>query len=70
MTTYCVNKNAQPTGEHEVHETTCEKPNMPEPKNRVDLGWHVDCHSAVKEAKKKYSNVDGCYYCCNPCHTR
>ena len=70
MPTYCVNKNSQPTGEHEVHDTTCERPNMPEPQNRKDLGWHSDCHGAVKAAKQHYDNVDGCYYCCNPCHTK
>lgn len=69
MPTYCVNKNA-PTGEHEVHDTTCEKPNMPAPQNRVDLGRHANCHSAVSEAKRHYRSVDGCYYCCRPCHTR
>ena len=70
MGTYCVNKNAQSTGEHEVHEVKCTSPTLPHPTNRVDLGWHADCHSAVRKAREHYSNVDGCRNCCFPCHTR
>ncbi len=65
---YYVNKNAQPTGEHEVHEETCSY--LPSPNNRKDLGEFSSCHGAVQRAKELYSNVDGCYYCCKPCHTR
>lgn len=68
MPIYLVNKRAQPTGEHEVHETTCSY--LPSISDRQDLGWHSDCHSAVRSAKNHYSNVDGCYWCCRPCHTR
>ncbi len=68
MPSYHVNKNAQPTGEHEVHETGCA--HQPDAANRDALGWHSDCHGAVREARKRYNKVDGCYYCCKPCHTR
>ncbi len=69
MANYCVNKNAQSTGEHEVHNTdTCSY--CPDPSNRLDLGYHSDCKSAVKKAKTYYSKSDGCFYCCKPCHTR
>ncbi len=69
MPNYCVNKNAQPTGEHEVHNVdTCNY--LPETYNRLSLGWHSDCKGAIAEAKKYYSNVDGCAHCCPDCHTR
>ena len=32
------------------------------------LGWHSDCHSAVRAAKEKYSQSNGCFYCAKPCH--
>ncbi len=70
MANYCVNKNAQSTGEHEVHNTDASCSYCPDPNNRVNLGNHSDCHSAVTAAKAHYPNVDGCYYCCKPCHTR
>jgi len=68
MARYYVNKNAQSTGEHEVHTTGCSY--MPNPENRTYLGDFTNCKDAVKAAKKVYDNVDGCYYCCKPCHTR
>ena len=68
MKRYLVNKQAQPTGEHEVHHEHCD--HLPELNNRLDLGYFNNCQAAVEEARKHYSNVDGCYYCCNDCHTR
>ncbi len=69
MPYYYVNKNAQSTGEHEVHTTSCNHGPLYE-SNKQSLGSHSDCKSAVQAAKQYYSNVDGCYYCCNECHTR
>jgi len=67
MSNYCVNKNAQANGDHEVHTSTCAwKPN---PENQIDLGWHSNCQSAVREAKKHYSQSNGCKYCSPACHT-
>jgi len=68
MANYYVNKNAQSTGEHEVHTSTC--PYLPDDKNRLYLGSFYNCKDAVTEAKKYYSNVDGCFYCSKECHTR
>ena len=65
---YYVNKNAQPTGEHEVHSSNC--PYLPTIANRLYLGMFDNCAEAIREARKYYSNVDGCYYCCNECHKR
>lgn len=65
---YYVNKNAQPTGEHEVHKSSCSW--LPDAENRIYLGDYDKATDALKEAKKYYSNVDGCYYCCPEIHTR
>lgn len=68
MEHYYVNDNPQPTGEHEVHTNTCSF--FDAIQSKTYLGYFSTCQEAVIEAKKKYTNVDGCYYCCNPCHTR
>lgn len=68
MPRFYVNTNSQSNGDHEVHEDNyCS--NAPSQFNRKDLGYHTDCHGAVREAKKTYSKANGCYYCCRPCHT-
>ena len=66
MDYYYVNKNAQSTGEHEVHVSGCS--HLPDSENRLYLGLFSNCQDAVKEANKIYLNVDGCYYCCRPCN--
>ncbi len=68
MTRYYVNRNAQSTGEHEVHKATCGR--LPEPVNRIDLGNHSTCQQAIEAAKKHFTNVDGCAYCSPACHRR
>lgn len=69
MAYYYINKNAQTTGENEVHTTGCPKP--PDLVNQVEIGHFDNCHQAVAAAKRKWPNheIDGCYYCCNACHT-
>jgi hypothetical protein len=42
----------------------------PKPENRISLGDHSSCHSAVREAKKHYHQVNGCFYCSTECHTQ
>ncbi len=71
MPNFIVNKNAQSAdnNEHEVHNTTNPCSYMPATHNQLDLGWHTDCHGAVKKAKETYSNSNGCAYCCPDCHT-
>lgn len=68
MALYYVNKNAQWNGDHEVHELGCSF--MPYDENRKYLGNFFNCRDAVREAKKHYSQVNGCYYCSNDCHTQ
>lgn len=67
MARYYVNKNAQSNGDHEVHTSGCSF--VPEVDNRVYLGDFDRCQPAVSKAKEHYSQVNGCYYCSNSCHT-
>ena len=70
MPNFYVNRNKQDNGDNEVHrsdEVGCQKPASLT--NRVDLGWYSDCHGAVRKAKSLGYNANGCYYCCNACHT-
>ncbi|MBL0729438.1 hypothetical protein [Piscinibacter sp. HJYY11] len=71
MPNFIINKNAQPNGDHEVHNTTTGCTYMPSPENRIDLGTHWSCQEAVTTAKSRWpqSRINGCYYCCNACHT-
>jgi len=65
---YYVNKNIQKNGDHEVHKPGCSF--MPKSENRMFLGEFPGCRGAVVEAKKYYLQSNGCYYCCNTCHTQ
>lgn len=67
MAFYYVNKNAQDNGDHEVHKSDCLF--IPLPTNRLSLGSHASCKSAVREAKKYYPQSNGCYFCSKECHT-
>lgn len=65
---YYVNRNAQTNGDHEVHTSGCNF--MPDPENRISLGSFDSCREPVRIAKRDhYSQSNGCYYCCNECHT-
>jgi len=68
MDHYYVNNNDQPSGEHEVHKEDCSFLKIANSKKY--LGYYSNCKDAVKKAKETYTNVDGCYYCCNACHTK
>lgn len=68
MAQYCVNKNSQPNGDHEVHNLgTCTV--LPRLENRLALGEHATCHTAVSQAKLTYSQSNGCATCSPSCHT-
>lgn len=68
MARYYVNINAQSSGDHEVHKWGCLF--MPTESNRLYLGDFASCAPAVREAKKTYSQADGCYFCAKDCHTQ
>ncbi len=74
---YCVNKNAQANGDHEIHITERHYPSiippcpfLPKEANQVDLGLHGDYDCAVGVAKSlhKQWKVDGCSHCCKSGH--
>ncbi len=71
MPNFIVNSNPQPNGDHEVHNTTTGCSYMPASQSQVSLGQHASCREAVATAKAKWPNnrINGCYYCCNACHT-
>lgn len=62
---YVVNNLPQLNGDHEVHKEGCSY----FPTNCTDLGVYSSCHLAVASAKSTYAKANGCYYCCNDCHT-
>lgn len=67
MPQYYVNKNSQANGDHEVHQAGCS--HMPAPQNRLALGLHMNCSTAVQAARRVYPKANGCFYCCRACHT-
>lgn len=67
MDHYYVNKIAQQNGDHEVHKLGCIY--MPIEVNRQYLGHFFNCQEAVNEARRFYSQSNGCYYCSKECHT-
>ena len=68
MDSYYVNQKAETSGEHEVHKASCKY--LPKKENLMPLGEFAKCSDALKEAKKHYSNIDGCYFCCLLYHKR
>lgn len=67
MARYYVNRQAQLNGDHEVHKQGCSFMLLPE--NRFYLGDFLTCGPAKQEAKKRYPQSDGCFYCSPACHT-
>ena len=67
MAYYYVNKNAQDNNDHEVHNGGCSW--LPKVENRIYLGNFTTCGPAITEARKHYSQVNGCAHCSSPCHT-
>jgi hypothetical protein len=67
MADFYVNNNAQPNGDHEVHEAGCSWLAMVNSKKH--LGNFSNCRDAVVVAKRTYSTANGCVYCAKACHT-
>lgn len=68
MSKYYVNddRTSNPGFHHEVHtKKHAEELNIT---NKSYLGDFSSCHGALDEAKKKYTDADGCRTCCNDCH--
>ena len=72
MAHFIINKNAQPTGEHEVHNLDAYCGHLPNSENQISLGHYNGCRGAIQYAKSQYPNasIDGCAYCAPDCHTR
>ena len=68
MSYYIYNKNVDNNGRHEVHTTNCSY--LPAAENRVSIGSHSYCKSAISYAKTLYPSktFDGCYYCSTACN--
>lgn len=66
MARYYVNKNAQENGDHEVHKDGCYW--LVLVNDKLDLGHHSHCSTAVVEAKKTYEQSNGCARCSSDCH--
>lgn len=66
MKNYYVNKQAQSSGDHEVHNENCSF--LSSIASKKYLGEFSNCKTAVTEAKKTYSKADGCKTCSNECH--
>lgn len=77
MAKYILNGNKQdsPSGSnYEVHDITPEAcGHLPHMTNQYVLGECTDCHEAINKAKSMFPafrlDIDGCYYCCNECHS-
>ncbi|NDV70264.1 hypothetical protein D0T66_15275 [Dysgonomonas sp. 25] len=69
MKKYYLNNNQQSNGDYEVHCEGCSY--LPYEHNRTYLGMFSNCRDAVAKAKSlyPYRKINGCHYCCNPCHT-
>ncbi len=66
MAYYYVNKNAQPNGEHEIHNGVC--PWLPPVRNIFYLGEYNSCFEALEVATQHYNQVNGCVHCSELCH--
>ena len=60
MPNYYVNRQAQANGDHEVHKDGCSY--MPNQDNRLYLGNFSTCQEAVREAKRYFSQSNGCFF--------
>ncbi len=65
---YYVNddQTKNPNWNHEVH--TEEHAKELKIQHKSYLGYFSGCAEAVKKAKEKYSDADGCATCCPSCH--
>lgn len=68
MSTYYVSKYPNEKGKHEVHKKLCE--HKPPPESLIELGDFQICSDAILKARTIYPEVNGCYFCCFPCHKK
>ena len=58
---YFVNRDADVSGDHEVHATGCRR--LPGIKHRIYMGTFASCRAAVRKARQYYSAVRACPSC-------
>ena len=66
MANFYVNQNAQPNGDHEVHQDGCYWLSLVV--NSLYLGNFWTCWGAVMEAQRMYPRANGCAHCSPTCH--
>lgn len=69
MPEYYVNKKPDKDGFHEVHHIICPHLSEVDLDAFVYLGRFNSCHKALAEAKKHFTQADGCRRCASSCHT-
>ncbi|MCJ8325089.1 MAG: hypothetical protein HRU29_08965 [Rhizobiales bacterium] len=77
MNKYIRNRNKQPLfngGNYEIHNAdngACS--HLPDISSCLDIGHFENCNDAIKQARILWpdiaGDIDGCYYCCEACHT-
>lgn len=65
---YHVNDNAQSSGDHEVHLQGCYWLGLAT--RTTALGYRSSCADAVRAARAKYRQCNGCATCSPECHTQ
>lgn len=67
--TYYFNNNVDSHGKHEIHTEDCIY--LEKTYNKTIIGDFKNCNDALKNTIFRHfpKRFDGCYYCCNECHT-
>lgn len=68
MSKYYVSKESHEVGLHEVHNAGC--PILPDASELIELNSYISCVPAVKEAKLRFPNSEGCPMCAPYCSSR
>ncbi|MES9961686.1 MAG: hypothetical protein ABW089_14745 [Sedimenticola sp.] len=67
MEKYYLSTAPQQNGEYDLHVGTCNF--LPAMKERIFVGEFSNFNTAMKEARKRFKPVNGCYWCLRECHT-
>ena len=62
---YYVNKNALINGRHELHKDDCNF--LPKSEVCIDLGIHMNYHSAIIKAMDYFKQLNCCFCCTHDC---
>lgn len=67
MPNFCVNRNSDHQGDHEVHDLDSRWGCLPAPRNRFGLGEHDSCAEALAVARLQFRTAKGCRWCAAAC---